>query len=346
MRFPITRSPRCPRAVALALSLLVALTSLGGCAAPFGGTILQGGSLPTLRPLDWGFPDNDQGVWSPDGRWIAVNSDSPAVDTHLQVVSPDGRERHDLTRWGCASPTTYDYAWLPDGRLACIQTLLPPYQMCIGAAPFTACTVVPLPKTIQTSSEGAVWTPDGQDLLLAADARHADGSFETSPDLYVITPSGQIAQTLPFLNQGGIYFPTWVPHAQAISYLDGEDMTTLLSPLVESAVTRDATGRLTLGPPRTLANGQDNGTGQHAWSPSGRWVAVRLDDAGGDRIALVNAANPAQTLNVTSPNGDQYTDPIWSPDGQTLIVFSVAYANDEPYSIAIGDYLKSKGLEP
>jgi hypothetical protein len=190
-----------------------------------------------------------------------------------------------------------------------------------------------------------VWTPDGQDLLLAADARSADGSFADSPDLSVITPSGQIAQTLPFQDQGGIYFPTWVPQAQAISYLDGEDMTTLLSPLVVSAIIRDVAGRITLGPPRTLATGQDNGTGQHAWSPSGHWVAVRMGDAGGDRIALVNAANPAQTLNVTSPNGDQYTDPIWSPDGQTLIVLSVAYANDEPYAIAIGAYLKSEGFQ-
>jgi hypothetical protein len=150
------------RAVALALTLLVALTSLSTCDAPFGGTVLQGGGLPALRPLDWGLPNNHQAVWSPDGRWIAVSSDSPAIDTHLQVVSPDGRERHDLTRWGCASPTTYDYAWLPDGRLACIQTLLPPYQMCIGAAPFTSCTAVALPKTIRPRARGPCGHPTGR----------------------------------------------------------------------------------------------------------------------------------------------------------------------------------------
>jgi hypothetical protein len=62
---------------------------------------------------------------------------------------------------------------------------------------------------------------------------------------------------------------------------------------------------------------------------------------------LVNAANPAQTLNIASPIGDYVmTEPTWSPDGQTLIMLSVAYANDEPYAMAIGDYLKSKGLQP
>jgi hypothetical protein len=37
-------------------------------------------------------------------------------------------------------------------------------------------------------------------------------------------------------------------------------------------------------------------------------VAVRLHDASGDRIVLVNAATTAQTLDVTPPDGDQYTD--------------------------------------
>jgi dipeptidyl aminopeptidase/acylaminoacyl peptidase len=347
MRFPFTRSPRSLRAVALTLSLLVALTSLAACDVPSGQTISQNGGLPALRSLNWGFPDNEEALWSPDGRWIALNSGNNADDTHLRVVSPDGRERHDLALWGCKSYPSYDYAWLQDGRLACIQTFDPPYQMCIGAGPFTTCDVVPLPATFQTTSAGAVWTPDGMDLLLAAYTVLPDGTAAEFPDLYVLNAAGHLLQALPFVDRGGIYFPTWVPHAQAISYLNGKDPTTDLSPLVESAVTRDAAGRLTLGPPRTLATGQTDFTGQHAWSPSGHWVAVRLNDAGGDRIALVNAANPAQTLNVTSPDfPDGLTDPIWSPDGQTLIVFRVTYGAAQPYAIAIADYLKSKGLQP
>jgi hypothetical protein len=280
-----SRSPRVLRASALALSLLVALTSLAACAPPDAATILQGGGLPALRLLDWGFPDNDHPVWSPDGRWIAVSSQSPAgQDWHLQVVSPDGRERHDLSRWGCNDPSGYDYAWLPDDRLACIHADLPPDQLCIGAAPFTSCNFVRLSAAVQTLGEGATWTPDGREPLLSADAQDPDGSFETSPNLYVITPSGQIAQTLSFQDQGGIWFPTWAPHAQVLSYLDGYqagEYPNPLSPLVESAVRWDAAGRLTLGPPRTLANGLDSDNGQYAWSPSGHWVAVRVDDAGG-----------------------------------------------------------------
>jgi Tol biopolymer transport system component len=44
--------------------------------------------------------------------------------------------------------------------------------------------------------------------------------------------------------------------------------------------------------------------------------------------------------------GQQMMAPIWSPDGNTLFVFSVAYGSSQPYALAIGAYLRSKGLQP
>ncbi len=40
------------------------------------------------------------------------------------------------------------------------------------------------------------------------------------------------------------------------------------------------------------------------------------------------------------------TDPLWSPDGKTLIVFTVGVGVSQPYAIDIASYLASKGLEP
>ena len=81
-------------------------------------------------------------------------------------------------------------------------------------------------------------------------------------------------------------------------------------------------------------------------SPSGRWLAVRYADyQGGDRIYLVNPDNPSQTIDVVRAElaQQQMSDPIWSPDGKTLIVFGV---NDQqPYAIDIASYLASKGLQ-
>ena len=84
----------------------------------------------------------------------------------------------------------------------------------------------------------------------------------------------------------------------------------------------------------------------YAWSPSGRWIALRhLDAQGNEKIYLVNADHPTQTADVvlTDKVGEQMTDPIWSPDGKTLIVFGVN--DNQPYAINIADYLHSKGLK-
>lgn len=74
---------------------------------------------------------------------------------------------------------------------------------------------------------------------------------------------------------------------------------------------------------------------------------VRYGDyRGGDRVYLVDAAHPTTTLDVVHAEraGQQLDMPIWSPDGQTLIVIGVA--DDQPYAIDIASYLHSKGLEP
>jgi hypothetical protein len=87
----------------------------------------------------------------------------------------------------------------------------------------------------------------------------------------------------------------------------------------------------------------------YIWSPTGRWVVVRHGDyRGGDKIYLVNPADPTQTVDVVLADrgGQQMTDPIWSPDGKTLIVFTVQYGASQPYQLDIGTYLRSKGLEP
>jgi hypothetical protein len=73
---------------------------------------------------------------------------------------------------------------------------------------------------------------------------------------------------------------------------------------------------------------------------------VRLDNGPGtDHIALVNADDPSQIVDVTNERDvGQFLDPTWSPDGSTLLVFG---ADDErPYAIDIGSYLASKGLQP
>src|SRR5262249_24176620 len=148
--------------------------------------------------LDWGAAFTGRPQWWPDGRWIAANSGPDLSDAHLWVISPDGRERHDLASWGCGAFPANNYAWLPDGRLSCIQTHDQPYHMCVGAAPFVTCDALSPPNAFEVDNVGATWTPDGNSLLLAASARRSDGSFENPTNLYVLDSAGRLLQTLPF----------------------------------------------------------------------------------------------------------------------------------------------------
>lgn len=350
---PIVRLSRrlCAKTVAIgvAITLLTVILSLTACglfpASP--SVIAQGQGLPSLRHLDWGFTAIHHPVWSPDGRWIAVLAGDDYAGAHVEVVSPDGQTRYDLSSWHCGEGSEPDYAWLPDGRLSCINRVPPYPQLCIGVAPFSSCTAAHLSKEILGDQRGLAWTPDGRSVLFPARTNDVPQDY---PDLYVLAPSGMVQQVLRFSAHYGVATPSFRPHAAQLAYYRGASVDSggfVHFNLVISPFSQDVTGSITLGPARTIATEQSPEMSLYAWSPSGRWLAVRYADyQGGDRIYLVNPDNSAQTLDVVRADlaQQQMTDPIWSPDGKTLIVFGV---NDQqPYAIDIASYLASKALQP
>lgn len=337
-----------PRAISVAITLLAALLSFTACglfpASP--SVITQGQGFPTLRHVDWGFGAIHHPVWSPDGRWIVVLAGDDYAGAHVEVVSPNGQTRYDLSGWGCGEGPEPDFAWLLDGRLSCINADTPYPRMCIGAAPFSSCTATRLSAAIGGGQRGLVWTPDGRSVLFPAWPNDVAQDY---PDLYVLARSGMVQQVLPFAAQFGVATPSFRPHAAQLAYYRGASVDSggvVHFNLVLSSFTEAATGAITLGLARTIATEQHPDTSLYAWAPSGHWLAVRSADyRGGDRVYLVNPDNPAQTLDVVRAElaQQQMTDPIWSPDGKTLIVFGV---NDQqPYAIDIASYLASKGLQ-
>ncbi len=330
------------RRLAAALVAVAGILTLSGCALP-GGEVVQGGGLPTLRHLDWGFPYYEGANWSPNGRWIAVWAGPGVSQTHLVVLSPDGRARWDLRAWGCNNDDALlsSLAWLPDSTLSCITDT---GTLVIGAYPFTSPTIVPVQPTLAPEERGATWTPDGTTMIVTSmiDSAEPEHGFKTGV-LYRVDRSGTV--TLQALTPTDAYVesPAWAPHQMALSYLVQTD--TGLFNLLLSPVTIGAQGALTLGPPQTLATEVDDSYG---WSPSGRWIAVRHVDYPGDKIYLLNPAEPSQRVDVVLADriGQQMMHPIWSPDGQTLIVFSEDFTTSQPYSLDIGAYLRGKGVQP
>ena len=326
------------RVGALWAFLGLALVTGSGCSPFTPATRSQGNGLPTLHHLDWGFAWNSLARWSPNGRWIAFLAGSNLGDTHLEVVSSDGAQRYDLSSWGCGGFHDFDIAWLPDNRLTCIRASSYVFRLCTGLPTATSCQSKDLAHALQVIGSGAVWSPDGDHLIVAGLPGDPAGGAIALSGLNVLTPQGAVRQRLLTSNDHNFAFPQWRPHTSELSYL--------LDPnLVIRPISYGSQG-FTLGTPRVVASDQIEDVSSYAWSPSGRWIALRhLDAQGNEKIYLVNADHPTQTADVvlTDKVGEQMTDPIWSPDGKTLIVFGVN--DNQPYAINIADYLHSKGLE-
>lgn len=334
------------RAIPMMLLVVFAFTACDLLPAP-PAVITQGHGLPTLRLLDWGFAAIHHPVWSPDGHWIAVLAGDDYAGAHVEVVSPDGQTRYDLSGWNCGEGPEPDFAWLPDGRLSCINSGTTYPRMCIGAAPFSSCVARYFATAIGGGQRGLVWTADGQSALFSAWPNDAP---QDHSDLYVLAADGSVRQVLPFSDHYGIATPSFRPHAAELAYYRGASVDTgglVHFDLVLGTVSEDRAGMFTLGPARIIATEQHPDSSLYAWSPSGRWLAVRYANyRGSDKIYLVNPDNPAQTVDVVRAElaQQQMTDPIWSPDGKTLVVFGV---NDQqPYAIDIAGFLASKGLQP
>jgi Tol biopolymer transport system component len=347
------------RPAAQVLVAVLCVLALASCALPVpfhDSTVLtQHDGRPSLHRLSWGYPYVESGVWSPDGRWIALVAGPDFSTSHLAVVSADGRTRNELPGWDCDEPRAFDFAWLPNGRLSCLTGRVRGQQhLCVGDAPdFAACERIAVSGEVGMTGDGSSWAPDGQTLWVAASHVLPVTGYETdNPDLLVLTAQGSLRQVFTFSGDedpytstdGGAYVPQWVPQHQALSYEVGYAGDQGPGELVMSVVSQNQAGHFELGPRVVLAANQ--GHDGYAWSPSGHWVAVRIGgDQGNDHIALVNADNPAQTLDVTNERDvGQFLNPLWSPDGQTLILINTD--DDQPYAVDIGSYLASKGLQP
>jgi Tol biopolymer transport system component len=84
-------------------------------------------------------------------------------------------------------------------------------------------------------------------------------------------------------------------------------------------------------PPRLLL--ADVLSSQPAWSPDSRWLAVRVGQSGTPRTALVEAATGENYL--VNETGSTDADPVWSPDGSSVVYVSYRDGNPRLYAVDV-----------
>ena len=145
----------------------------------------------TVDPADDNLP-----AWSPDGQWLAFQSDRSGHGMHLYKVRPDGSQLTALTS-GPASDRSP--AWAPDGRRLAFYSDRSGEPDQLFAVPADGGRVEQL-ATTPGRAQLPAWSPDGQWLVFASES--GDGW-----DLWLL----QLDQRTPRLLARGphVWAPTW-----------------------------------------------------------------------------------------------------------------------------------------
>jgi dipeptidyl aminopeptidase/acylaminoacyl peptidase len=231
-------------------------------------------------------------------------SGSPAVESRVELVSPDGSGLRDVT-YPCprlavegGECTVDSFAWSRDGRrlayLAGVERVTQPSEYTlylVGAngqsRRLTACG----------SCSDVSWSPDGSQVAVGRDTGGRSGIF----NVWVVNATTGAMRRLTDCSPGpfcGAFEPQWSPSGQAVLFAwsgkghrslatirpDGSHLTTIITTDADDPSAR--------------------------WSPDGREIA--FDEKSG--IYVVNA--DGTDLRRIVARG---VEPAWSPDGTRLI---------------------------
>lgn len=167
------------------------------------------------------------------------------------------------------------------------------------------------------------WSPDGRWIAF-------DSNREGTYDIYKIEPDGENLQRLTHEGNGN-YNPTWSPDSQFIAFDSSRGAGK------GGIYIMDADG----GNPRYLPN-QPRWGQLPSWSPDGKRIAF-CDLILGNRDILLMPDRNIYTVNIDGSDLRKKTrhpaddlSPVWSPDGQSIVYYSVWNEKSDIYLIKSG----------
>ncbi len=250
------------------------------------------GSGPAVRVTHGVWDTNPQ--WSPDGAWIAYNSEEtngvwivPATGGEARSLSPG------LPSWDIP------IGWLSDGSGVIYQQIGGAVQRPM-VAPADGGPVRPL-LPLEEGTHGAQLSPDGRQVLVM---RYSGGRSTLWVGLF---PDGALRQ-LTTEETETVKPGAWSPDGRMVLY---ESRRTGTSDLWIAEVETGALRQLTTD----VRDDQDG-----SWSPDGRWVAFQ-SNRGGQWDTWVMPATGGEATRVTADLATE-SPSIWSPSGASLLQVS------------------------
>jgi Tol biopolymer transport system component len=255
-------------------------------------------AAPLIFPYDW----------SPDGKWIAVQSSRADRTGQIAMVSTaDGTMR--VLKSSSEWRRPEQMAFSPDGRYLAYD--LGPtleanqhdvFVIATDRSRETAAVVNPADDVV------IGWTPDGKDLLFARDRNGSGG-------VWAVPMTDGKADGEPRLIKGDISVrPRGLTRSGALCF-----STTLSAQDIYVASVDLGTGKL-LVPPARIA-GQTSGFNLGAeWSPDGESLAYlpRRDDAA---VVAIQSIATGAVRELRPDLASVWAErPLWSPDGSFLVV--------------------------
>jgi TolB protein len=235
--------------------------------------------------------------WSPDGEWIAFQSNiSGAFQIH--VIRPDGNDLRQITN----SAVNQFPAWSPDGTRLAVRRDVDVYVIDpTGASdPVRLTTVGPL-------NQMPSWSPDG--ARIAFMSTREPGNY---PSVFIMNADGSGQTDLTPKQDGGAgtwssRAPAWSPNGQYIYFTgirpdllseqvyvmraDGSDQTRLTA----AGVSAEATARHV----RASTITSISATPSVLWPPNGRTVQVSVN------ISVSDDSDPAPACRITGVTSNE-----------------------------------------
>lgn len=237
--------------------------------------------------------------WSPDGRWLAVESDLHGFADVLRVpVPPRGPVPSGAARRLTHAPEgSYEPAVSPRGdRIAFVTSRDGDAEVYVMRADGSAVRRL---TAFHRDDWGPVWAPDGRTLAFLSARQGVDRIFLVRADGTATRALNPIGAEGKARRQESS--PAWSPDGNRIAYV-----TQRVGERARIWVTDLRTGER-----RALTDGRTAAT-DPAWSPDGRYLAFTSDRVGDAELYLMRADGSGQTRLTRAAGADWL--PRWIPE--------------------------------